>query len=192
MAAQPNTPYTPEQYLQLERSGAAKHEYLDGRIYALAGASRNHNRIAAHILGILYGQLRHGPCEVYPSDMRVKVVATGLHTYPDISVVCGQPEFADAEADTLLNPLVIFEILSPSTERFDRGKKFEHYRRIPTLQEYILVSQDKHLVEQYVRQDESVWLLMVHSAAEHTLTLRAADARLTLADVYEGIVFERV
>src|ERR1044071_6753940 len=159
MVAQPIPSYTVEHYLHLERSGDSKHEYFDGQVFALAGSSENHNLIIAHILGILYGQVRKRPCRVYPSDMRVKIAKTTLYTYPDISIVCGTSVFDDAESDTLLNPTVIFEILSPSTEKYDRGKKFEHYRTIATLQEYILVSQNGHLVEQYTRQADNVWLL---------------------------------
>jgi len=187
MIAQPIPSYTVEHYLHLERSGDSKHEYFDGQIFALAGSSENHNLISAHILGILYSQVRKRPCRVYPSDMRVKITRTKLYTYPDITVLCGAPLFDDAEADTLLNPTVIFEILSPSTEKYDRGKKFEHYRTIETLQEYILVSQDKHLVEQYTRQTDTMWLLTVHDRVESQLSLLSVNCTLLLADIYEDL-----
>lgn len=188
MVAQPTMFYTIEQYLQLERAGDQKHEYLDGQIYAMAGNSEIHNLISAHILGILYGQLRKRPCRAYPSDMRVKVARSKLYTYPDISIVCGPSLFDDAQTDTLLNPTVVFEILSPSTESYDRGKKFEHYRSLPSLQEYILISQSSYLVEQFVRQNEHVWLLTLHNALDHQLHLQSGGASLLLEDIYENIV----
>jgi Uma2 family endonuclease len=189
MVAQPKPFYTIAQYLQLERAGEQKHEYYDGQIFALAGSSENHNLIAAHILGILYGQVRKRPCKVYPSDMRIKVAKTKLYTYPDISIVCGTALFDDAESDTLLNPMVIFEILSASTEKYDRGKKFEQYRTITTLQEYILVNQNNHLVEQYTRQTDNTWLLTIHDTLESQIELRSVGCTLVLADIYEGIIF---
>jgi Uma2 family endonuclease len=190
MAAQPKSYYTVEHYLQLERSGDTKHEYFDGQIFALAGSSENHNLIAAHILGILYAQVRKRPCKVYPSDMRVKIAKTKLYTYPDISIACGTSAFDDIDSDTLLNPTVIFEILSPSTEKYDRGKKFEHYRTIATLQEYILVSQNSHLVEQYTRQTDNAWLLTIHDTLESRVDLQSVHCALLLADIYEDIVFD--
>ncbi|MFL5801299.1 MAG: Uma2 family endonuclease [Roseiflexaceae bacterium] len=190
MAAQPKPYYTVEHYLQFERSDHIKHEYFDGQIFALAGSSENHNLISAHILGILYTQVRKRPCKVYPSDMRVKIAKTMLYTYPDISIVCGTSVFDDAESDTLLNPTVIFEILSPSTEKYDRGKKFEHYRAIATLQEYILVSQNSHLIEQYTRQTDNTWLLTVHDAIESRVDLQSVNCMLLLADIYEDIIFD--
>lgn len=189
MVAQPKPRYTIEQYLQLERASEQKHEYYDGEIFALAGSSENHNLIAAHILGILYEQAWKRSCKVYPSDMRVKIAKTKLYTYPDISIVCGTALFDDDVTDTLLNPMVIFEILSPSTEQYDRGKKFEQYRTITTLQGYILVSQDKHLVEQYTRQSDTMWLLTIHDTSESQVELRSVGCTLVLADIYEGITF---
>ena len=150
MAAQPTVYYTAEQYLELERTSEGRHEYFDGEIFALAGGSENHNLLAANMGGILYNQLRKRPCKFYPSDMRVRVVKTGLYTYPDLSIVCGTAVFDEGDPDTLLNPQVIIEILSESTEKYDRGAKFENYRSIPTLRDYILVSQDKVLIEHLV------------------------------------------
>ena len=124
---------TPEEYLRLERASQEKHEYFKGEIFAMTGATENHNIIAGSTFAALYSELRKKPCQIYPSDMRVRIPATGLYTYPDISVVCGTPEFEDDGLDTLLNPTVIIEVLSPSTEPYDRGKKFQHYRTIPTL-----------------------------------------------------------
>lgn len=141
MTAQPKPYLTPEEYLAMERVSEAKHEYLAGSIYAMAGGSKRHNRIAGSAYATLYAQLRRRNCVVYPSDMRVKSVQTGLYTYPDITIVCGNEQFEDDIEDTLLNPTVIVEVLSPSTEKYDRGKKFQHYRTILSLREYILIAQ---------------------------------------------------
>ena len=150
MPAMPKPLLTPEEYLARERRAETKSEYLRGEVFAMAGASRAHNLIASNAAGELRQQLRDRPCEVYPSDMRVKVSPSGLYTYPDVTVVCGEPQFEDAEVDTLLNPKVLVEVLSPSTADYDRGGKFTHYRRLPSLQEYVLISQDRPLVEHYV------------------------------------------
>src|SRR5205085_5334550 len=120
--------YTPEEYLILERQAEYKSEYFNGEIFAMTGASRRHNLVAANVLASLHGQLRKRPCEVYSSDMRVKVSPTGLYTYPDVVVVCNDPLFDDKQKDTLLNPTVLIEVLSKSTASYDRGEKFEHYR----------------------------------------------------------------
>src|SRR5262249_9988400 len=143
MTAQPKPYITEAEYLELERASASKHEYLAGEIFAMTGASEQHNLIASNVTATLHRQRRGRSCRVYPSDMRIKVTQTGLNTYPDITVVCGPPEFTDpTKRDTLINPMVIIEILSPSTERYDRGLKFQNYRTIPSLQEYILIAQD--------------------------------------------------
>lgn len=187
MVAQPRATYTVEHYLQLERAGEARHEYHAGQISALAGGSERHNLIAAHILGILYAQVRGRHCKAYPGDMRVEVAKARLYTYPDISIVCGAAIFDDGESDTLLNPMVLFEILSPSTEKDDRGKKFEYYRAITTLREYILVSQESRLIEQYTRQTDNTWLLTVHDTPASRMDLASVGCTLLLADVYEDI-----
>ncbi|NCC32561.1 MAG: Uma2 family endonuclease, partial [Chloroflexia bacterium] len=142
MTAQPKRYITEQEYLVFERASTSKHEYFDGQIYAMAGASRIHNLIAGNTLAALHGQLRRKPCQVFPSDMRVKVTRTGLNTHPDLVVICGEPECTDDALDTLINPFILIEILSPSTERYDRGMKAQHYRTIETLQDYILIAQD--------------------------------------------------
>ena len=129
------TQYTPEQYLELERKAPYKNEFVNGHIYAMSGASRAHNLITGNTHREVSSQLRGRPCETYVSDMRVKVNTTGLYTYPDVVVVCGEIRFDDAQKDTLLNPTVLIEVLSPSTEAYDRGEKFAHYRRLASLQE---------------------------------------------------------
>ena len=190
MAAIPDFIWTDERYLAFERASDIRHEYLNGEVFALAGASVRHNLIAANILANIHAQLRKRPCVVFPSDMRLKVSRTGLYTYPDISVVCGPPEFDDAHDDTLLNPTVIVEVLSPSTEQYDRGKKFQHYRTLESLQEYGLVAQDSQRIEHYVRQDNGQWLLTDINQPDVSLDLRSISCALLLADVYEKVTFE--
>ncbi|MFS8071752.1 MAG: Uma2 family endonuclease, partial [Byssovorax sp.] len=158
------TTWTPEEYLAWERSSDEKHEYFDGEVFAMAGASEEHNLIVTNIVATLWIALRQRPCKVYPSDLRVKIPSTGLYTYPDASVLCDRPEFEDDAADTLLNPQIIFEVLSDSTEDYDRGTKFKHYRSIPSFREYVLVSQTEILVEHSIRQEDGSWLLRDHGA----------------------------
>ena len=133
-SAAAKTHYTPEQYLALERDSSIRHEYHNGSIFAMSGASREHNLIALNLGAELRTQLLDRPCEAYVSDMRVLVARTGLYTYPDIVAVCGERQFQDSEVDTLLNPTLIIEVLSSTTEAYDRGKTFAHYRRLPSLQ----------------------------------------------------------
>jgi Uma2 family endonuclease len=187
MSARRKPIYSPEAYLQMERAGTVKHEYYRGEIFALAGSSEAHNIILANIITALNLQLRKRLCKVYPSDMRLKIPKTGLYTYPDVSVVCGTVQFDDTERDTLLNPIIIFEILSPSTERYDRGKKFQNYRTVTTLQEYILVAQDAYRVEHYVKQQDGNWLLMTYDAIDNQIYLMSIDCTLTLEDVYNKV-----
>src|SRR2546427_1385475 len=155
-ATQPR--YTPEEYLALERKADYKSEYVNGQVIAMAWANRSHNLIAGNLYREVSRQLRGRPCEAYISNMRVKVSRTGLYTYPDVVVVCGEIHFEDVHNDTLLNPTVIVEVLSASTEAYDRGEKFAHYRRLESLQEYLLVAQDKVRIEHYVRQGAQ-WVL---------------------------------
>lgn len=189
MSTQPIPRYTPEQYLAMERAAETKHEYFDGEIFAMSGASRSHVLIAGNLAAALLGQLRDRPCNVYPLDMRVRVSPTGLYTYPDVIVVCGDEQFADDREDTLLNPTVIFEVLSPSTESYDRGRKFRHYRTLDSLREYVLVSQEEPRIEQYARQPGDEWLLHDAAGLDAELTLRSVDVTLRLADVFNKIEF---
>lgn len=183
------TPMTEAEYLEFERSSELKHEFLDGEIYAMSGASRAHNLICMTASFLLYSQLRGRPCETYQSDMRVKVPATGLYTYPDVTVVCGQVELADEAFDTLLNPTIIIEVLSPSTERYDRGRKFQHYRKLPSLQEYVLIAQDAPRIEHYRRGQDGTWLLTDASGLEAVVQLPAIGCTLALSEVYEQVAF---
>ncbi len=187
MSLQPQTRITPEEYLALERKALYKSEYLDGEVFAMSGASREHNLISFNIGGELHSQLRHRSCEAYTNDMRVKVSPTGLYTYPDVTVVCDEPQFEDAEVDTLLNPTLIVEVLSPSTQNYDRGGKFEHYRTLPSLQEYLLVAQNRCHVVHYTRQKDGTWLLAETARLEDQVRLPSIDCNLSLADVYAKV-----
>lgn len=177
---------TSAEYLALERKATTKSEYFNGQIYAMSGASRAHNLIVANLLSAVHAQLSERDCEVYANDMRVTVNATGLYTYPDVLVVCDEPRFEDASVDTLLNPTLLVEVLSPSTEAYDRGEKFSHYRHIESLQEYVLVSQNCMRVEHYLRQGEK-WLLTEFSEAVDLLRLPSIDCELTLRKIYAKV-----
>jgi len=179
---------TPGEYLELERKSQIRSEYIAGHIYAMSGASRRHNLIALNFAREISFQMRGRECEAYVVDMRVKVSPTGMYTYPDIVAVCGESRFEDAHTDTLLNPQVIVEVLSESTEAYDRGEKFAHYRRLDTLREYILVAQDKVRVEHYVREGEQ-WILSEISDADSILHLTSVDCHVGLAAIYEKVDF---
>lgn len=183
------TGWTPEAYLAFERTSEEKHEYINGEVYLMAGATANHNILVGSTIATLYAQTRHRPCTVYPSDMRVKVNAT-MYSYPDVTVVCEPPRFEDDHKDTLLNPTLIVEVLSPSTEGYDRGKKFAQYRELESLREYVLIAQDSHHIERYLRQPDGQWLLADANGAEAALELASIGCVLSLADVYEKVTFE--
>lgn len=199
MSSHPKTYLTPEEYLAIERKAETKSEYFNGQMFplrgrgkphdafAMVGASRKHNLIAVNIIVALAQQLKDRPCEVYSSDMRVRVPSTSLYTYPDIVVVCNEPKFEDDYFDTLLNPTLIVEILSPSTASYDRTKKFGHYRKIETLAEYLLVAQDEHKIEQYVKQPDGHWLLSDIASLSAQVELASIECTLRLADVYAKV-----
>jgi Uma2 family endonuclease len=177
------------EYLAFERPSTVKHEFFDGEIFAMAAANESHNLITGNLVGELGNQLRVGPCRVYASDMRV-VLATGLRTYPDVVVVREKPQFEDDCHDTLLNPLVIFEVLSPTTELYDQTRKFAHYRTCPSLREYVLVSQDQSLVEHFARQPETgQWLLTARESLDAELELPALKIRISLREVFAKVEF---
>lgn len=189
MAINPKPPMTPEAYLAFERAQLdAKHEFLNGDVIAMAGASRQHNRIVTNLVVSLGSQLRGRPCDVYSSDMRVKIPTTGLYTYPDVIAMCHDPQFEDEALDTLLNPSVIIEVLSPSTEAYDRGIKFAHYRSIDAMQIYILIAQDKPQVEIFRRQGKRDWLLSVVEGLDARVSLESIGCELALAEVYERVL----
>jgi Uma2 family endonuclease len=180
---------SPQEYLDQERRSDFKSEYLRGDLFAMAGASFEHTLIKDNLARATGNQLQDGPCLVLTSDMRVKVPATSLYTYPDITIVCAEPKFEDQVQDTLLNPRVIVEVLSDSTEKYDRGAKFAHYRQIPSLQEYILVAQDHALVERYVRQLDETWVLAIFADITGTFEFATVPVRIPLAEIFRGITF---
>jgi Uma2 family endonuclease len=188
MSAQPQSFLTAQDYLAWERQQETRHEYLNGQIFAMTGASRAHNVLCLNLAASLHQQFRGKPCEVYANDMRVKVSETGMYTYPDLVVACGEPRFEDQAVDTLLNPVLIIEILSDSTERYDRGAKFSHYRSLPSLQEYLLVSQTECRIEHYVRQPGNHWLLTEYQDLHDCIDLNSLGSQLTLSEVYERIL----
>jgi Uma2 family endonuclease len=179
---------SPQEYLALERQAASKSEYYNGEVFAFAGASESHNLIVTNVLTLFNLQLKTKPCKVYPSDMRVKVSETGLYTYPDVTVVCGDAQVEDEHLDTLLNPTVIVEVLSPSSERDDRIVKFAHYRRLPSVKAYLLIAQDSVRLEQYVRQSDGRWLLSEYTTLKETAEIQSIECDLPLKDVYDKVV----
>src|SRR6185436_1384401 len=188
MTVEPHRRVSIEDYLVAERQAETKSEYLDGEVFAMSGASREHNLIAVNVAASVHGQLKRRPYEAYAGGMRVHSPATGLYTYPDVTVVCGEPRFEDSELDTLLNPTLLIEVLSPSTEAYDRGRKFAQYRTLESFREYVLVSQDEVRVEIFTRQDDGHWLLSQEAGRlEETVPLASIGCELRLADVYDRV-----
>lgn len=179
---------TAQEYIENERQAEFRSEYFAGEVFAMAGASRTHNLIVRNISRRLDPEREGQACEVYTNDMRVEVDPTGLYTYPDVVVVCGQPQFKDANEDTLLNPAVIMEVLSDSTASYDRGEKFEHYGALPSLTDYLLIAQDRAAVEQCVRTD-CRWQLAFHYGLDAVVPLPSIGCELRLSDVYDRIEF---
>ena len=189
MATVPKHYVTPEEYLHREKNAEFRSEYFRGEIFAMAGASANHNLIVLNAGASLREQLKKKPCRVYPSDLKLRVEATGLYTYPDLSVVCGEPQLESNGGDVLLNPVVLVEVLSDSTEAYDRGKKFEHYRTIPSLKHYVLVAQDRHSIDCFSRTPNGSWLLTSCQSLNENVELEAIDCQLAAAEVYDKVVF---
>ncbi|MCY7377403.1 MAG: Uma2 family endonuclease [Pyrinomonadaceae bacterium] len=188
MTALPKPIYNADEYLALEEPADYRSQFYDGEIFSMAGASRRHNVVAGNLYANLHFQLRNRPCEIYQNDMRVKV-SPNLYTYPDIVIVCGEPQIEKKHGETLLNPLVIIEVLSPSTEKFDRGEKARLYRLMPSLEEYVLISQDAMHVEHFVRQKNGGWLLTELSDAADILELPTIACQVNLSDIYAKIDF---
>jgi Uma2 family endonuclease len=187
MSSAPKQPFiTPEEYLARERLAETKSEYLDGQIYAMSGASRPHGLVAVNLCRHLGNQLADRPCELYVGDMRVRVNQTGLYTYPDLVVVCGEPQLEDDKFDTLLNPNVIIEILSPSTESWDGNGKFAHYQRLDSLTDYVLVAQKKMFVEHSTRQGDE-WVVSKWTRPEDLLALPSIHCQVSLREIYAKV-----
>ncbi len=196
--AQSEPRYTVEEYLALERDSEERHEYLDGQIYLMAGESPEHADICTNLIRELATQLRGTPCRVRSKDTKVRSgpspiprkSAKGLFSYPDVVVICGEPQYYDENRDVVINPTVIIEVLSDSTEAFDRGEKFLRYQnRNPSLTDYILVSQFAVIVEHYVRQPDGSWSYQVYQGLDQSLVVKSIDCRLHLSEVYDRIVF---
>lgn len=187
VSAYPQPRITPEQYLEAERAAEFKSEYYEGRVYAMAGGSVRHALLIANLLGALVQALRGGTCRVLSSDARLRVSVEGLYTYPDVTVVCGEIRTADDHRDTILNPTVICEVLSQSTEAHDRGFKFAQYRRLDSLQEYLLVWQSEARIEKFRRQTTGEWVLSEASGLDAICAIDSLNCRIALSDVYDRI-----
>lgn len=187
MSTDPLRHLSPADYLAFDRQAETKHEYVGGEVFAMAGASVRHNLIVVNLATELNIQMRGRPCQVYASDLRVAASAAGPFYYPDVVAVCEQARLLDAERDTLLNPAVVIEVLSPSTEAFDRGLKFAHYRAIESLQEVVFIAQDAVRVEHFVRQPDGQWLLSDRSSLDAAVELPAIACRLDLGRVYDKV-----
>ncbi len=188
MSRQTNPHLSIDEYLDLERKAEFKSEYINGEIVAMTGASREHNLITTNLTRELSNALRAKPCEVYSSDMRVRIPSTKLYAYPDVVVACGSPVFEDEFVDTLLNPTLIIEVLSKSTASYDRIQKFGCYRTIESLKEYLLVAQDEYKVEQYVRQADGRWLLSDIASIENIIELTSVDCMLSMREIYDRVI----
>ncbi|MBX3290868.1 MAG: Uma2 family endonuclease [Acidobacteria bacterium] len=192
MTAKPKAKYiSPEEYLAMEREALEKHEYYNGEIFLMSGAKRNHVYICSNILVSLAPCLKDQNCRIAASDLRVHIPTTGLYTYPDVTIVCGGDEFlSDGHFDTLLNPKVIIEVLSPSTESYDRGAKFDHYKTIDSLKEYVLVWQDKKRAARYTRRDDDSWVLTDLIGDDAAIELVSVGCSLSMNDIYDRIEFD--
>lgn len=190
MSTVPIRRYSAEEYLARERQAPTKSEFYQGEIFAMSGASHEHNLIVGNLLRLLGNALLDRPCEVYPSDMRVKVQASGLYTYPDVTIVCSAPQFEDPFVDTLLNPLVLVEVLSESTEGYDRGAKAAQYRQLPSLRQLVLVDSNAVQVECFRRADQDQWALWETANRDAPLHLSAVDLTIPVAEIYRRVEFE--
>ena len=180
---------TPEEYLKFERTSPERHEYADGELFAMSGASERHNQIVVNLSREISLQFKGRSCRVYTNDMRVRIAGTKRYCYPDLAALCEPVLFDDEHKDTLINPSLILEVLSASTEAYDRGEKFEHYRLIKSLAEYVLVSQDKPHIERFARQSNEQWLFTSTSGLDSLVELPAIGCRLSLAEIYDKVQF---
>ncbi len=188
MASNAVTKVTEEQYLAMDRAAEFRSEFLDGEVVAMSGGSVRHSRLKVNLVGEVRAALRGTACQAFNSDLRVRV-SSRMYTYPDLTVVCGMPMTADKREDILLNPMVIFEVLSPSTEFYDRGVKFRRYREIESLTDYILVAQDQIGIEQYTRADDHTWTLRDYQRADDVFHIPSIGVSVPLAAIYERIEF---
>lgn len=184
--------YTPEEYLRRERDATERHQFYHGEIFAMAGGSAQHSLIIANVSREVGNHLKSKPCRLYESNLRIRVPRTTLYTYPDASIICGPLQFdpLDLKNETVLNPRLLIEVLSPSTEAYDRGGKFENYQQIESLQEYVLVSSELARVETFFRQNDGTWLYTSTTVPNAAVRLRSLDIELPLSEIYSGITFE--
>ena len=187
MRPQPLIHLPPDQYLSAERQSDTKSEYFDGEIFAMAGASREHNQISANLVRVLGNQLLDKPCSVYSSDMKVRIDKARKYTYPDLVIACQTERFEDEHRDVLLNPVVILEILSDSTEAYDRGREFLHYQLLDSLTNYLLVSQDAPRIEIFTRQQYNAWLYAEFHGLDAVVEIESIGCNLRLGDVYHKV-----
>lgn len=185
--AQQKILYSPEEYLEFERKSETRHEYIDGEIFEKASANKRHNRISVNVIRLLGNQLLERDCNVYGNDMRVRITSTGKYTYPDVIAVCGEEIYEDETEDTLLNPMLIVEVLSKSTEAYDRGGKFEYYQMIESFGEYVLITQEPFRVEQFVRKEKNVWTYFEFRSPEDVVKLNSINCELVLQDIYHKV-----
>jgi Uma2 family endonuclease len=187
MSSQPKSFLTAEEYLERERRAEYKSEYFRGEVFAMAGASERHNWIVTNLMRQLSVQLLERSCRVYAGDLRLRVSPTGLYTYPDVLVICGGVQFADDQKDTVLNPVVLIEVLSDSTSDYDRGGKFQQYRTLPSLQEYLTVAQNEPHVEQWSRKYEDTGLFVEYNNLSQSIPLAPINCILPMAEIYRGV-----
>jgi len=180
----------PEDFLAFERESETKHEFYDGQIFAMAGTSAAHNVICMNLARMVGNGVLGKPCRTFGMDLRVHVSPNGFFTYPDLIVVCGEPVYFDTAFDTLVNPKVIVEVLSPSTEAYDRGRKFALYEEIVSLTDYLLVSQDMARVEHFEREDAAHWRRSAYASLEQTVSIRSIDCGLPMSEIYRLVEFE--
>ena len=186
---QPAKPLTEAEYLELDRRAEFKSEFFGGEMFASAGGTPMHSLIATNLASEFRARLKGGPCVAFNSDLRLKVEATGLYTYPDLSVICGPLQFAPSTTDTVVNPTMLAEVLSDSTEAYDRGKKFEHYRGIASLREYLLVSQTEPRIEAFMRGQEGPWELREAAGLNSSLAIPSVGIVISLAEVFANVQF---
>lgn len=189
MSALPKHVLTPAEYLTIERASETRSEFFDGEMFAIAGTTKNHARIVMNLSRELSTALKGRTCEPFATDLRIKVQDNGLYTYPDLLVVCGEQLFEDDQLDTLLNPTLLIEVLSDSTERYDRVKKFDLYRALPSLKEYVLVSQSEPRIEQFLHQASGEWTLGITNDPAASVSLPSIDCEIPLAEIYDRVEF---
>lgn len=187
----PQNFHTPEEYLDFEREAKTRHEFLNGEIYAMAGESLSHSRVCINLSGEVRDKLKGKPCEALSPNMKVRTSTASLFSYPDLTVVCGEPQFHDTKKDVLVNPQAIFEVLSPSTEIYERTTKFQRYRLgNPTLTDYFLISQDKPFVEHFTKQADDNWVYRSYSELEESVKIESLNCELSLQEIYDRVKFE--